>query len=256
MMQPSPEYQVTLPVFEGPLDLLLDLIERQELEITKIALAQVTDQYLAYLRSATQHAIADLASFLVIAARLIQIKSEALLPRPPVRQPGEEDPGDLLARQLMAYKKYKQVAIQLAERQDMNLHAYLRLAAPPAIEPKLDLSGVGLPQLLRALQAALASNATAAGLTQIMASPVVRIRDKIRLIGAALRAAGRTTFREAIRHARSRLEIVVTFLAMLELLKRMAVEADQPVMFGEIEIVRGPEWQDDQLPLLDLEFEE
>lgn len=256
MIPVGPEYQVTLPVFEGPLDLLLDLIEREELEITKVALAQVTDQYLAYLHSATEHEIADLASFLVIAARLIQIKSEALLPRPPVRQPGEEDPGDLLARQLMAYKKYKQVAIELAERQGMNLHAYLRLAAPPAIEPKLDLRGVGVPQLLRALQAALASNAASADLTQVVASPVVRIRDKIRLIGAALRAAGRTTFRDAIRHARSRLEIVVTFLAVLELLKRRAVEADQPVLFGEIEIVRGPEWQDDQPSLLDLEFEE
>jgi segregation and condensation protein A len=115
---------------------------------------------------------------------------------------------------------------------------------------------VGLPHLLRALQAALAANAASAGIPQVVAMPVVRIRDKIRLIGAALKAAGRTTFREAIRHARSRLEIVVTFLAVLELLKRKAVEADQPILFGEIEIVRGPEWQEDQLPLLDLEFEE
>jgi segregation and condensation protein A len=256
MTQPAPEYQVALPVFEGPLDLLLDLIEREELEITKVALAQVTDQYLAYLRSAAQHDIADLAAFLVIAARLIQIKSEALLPRPPARQPGEEDPGDLLARQLMAYKKYKQVAIQLAERQETHLRSYLRLAAPPAAEPKLDLRGVGLPHLLRALQAALAANLASAGISQVVASPVIRIRDKIRLIGAALRTAGRTTFGEAIRHARSRLEIVVTFLAVLELLKRKAVEADQPVLFGEIGIARGPEWQDDQLPLIDLEFEE
>lgn len=256
MMESPPQYQVALPVFEGPLGLLLDLIEREELEITKVALAQVTDQYLDYLRRASQHEIADLASFLVIAARLIQIKSEALLPRPPVRQPGEEDPGDLLARQLMAYKKYKQVAVQLAERQQSNLRSYLRLAAPPSIAPKLDLTGVGLPQLLRALQAALAFGAATASFAQVMALPVVHISDKIRLIAAALRAAGRTTFREAIRHARTRLEIVVTFLAVLELLKRKAIEAEQPVLFGEIEIVRGPEWQEDQLPLVDLEFEE
>jgi segregation and condensation protein A len=255
-MQPSPEYQVALPVFEGPLDLLLDIIERDELEITKVSLAQVTDQYLAYLRAVPEHEISDLAAFLVIAARLLQIKSEALLPRTPVRQPGEEDPGDLLARQLMAYKKYKQVAIQLAERQDSNLRAYLRLAAPPAVEPKLDLSGIGLPHLLRALQAALASGMTPGDITQVVASPVVRIRDKIRWFVAALRSGGRTTFREAIRQARSRLEIVVTFLAFLELLKRSAVEAEQSELFGEIEIVRGPEWQEDQLPLLDLEFEE
>jgi len=85
-------YTVRLPVYEGPLDLLLELIERAELDITKIALAQVTDQYLAHLRSVAERDLADLASFLVVATRLLQIKSEALLPRPPEREPGEEDP--------------------------------------------------------------------------------------------------------------------------------------------------------------------
>jgi segregation and condensation protein A len=94
-------YTVRLPVYEGPLDLLLELIERAELDITKIALAQVTDQYLSHLRQITQRDLDDLASFLVVAARLLQIKSEALLPRPPEREPGEEDPGDALARQLI-----------------------------------------------------------------------------------------------------------------------------------------------------------
>jgi segregation and condensation protein A len=101
-MSDEAAYTVLLPVYEGPLDLLLDLIERAELDITRVSLAQVTDQYLEYLRLIPAHDLADLASFLVVAARLLQIKSEALLPRPPTREPGEEDPGDALARQLMA----------------------------------------------------------------------------------------------------------------------------------------------------------
>src|SRR5512142_586785 len=93
-------YQVTTPVYEGPLDLLLQLIERAELDITRLALAQVTDQYLAYLRGMEDRLAEEVSAFLVIAARLLQIKSEALLPRPPVREAGEEDPGEALAQQL------------------------------------------------------------------------------------------------------------------------------------------------------------
>ena len=86
----SAGYTIELPVYQGPLDLLLELIERAELDITRVALAQVTDQYLAYLQQFSEYHLEDLASFLVIASRLLQIKSEALLPRPPVREPGEE----------------------------------------------------------------------------------------------------------------------------------------------------------------------
>ena len=100
-------YAVSLPVFSGPMDLLLHLIEREELDITRVALAQVTDQYLAYVRQLEQRQIADLAEFLIIAARLLLIKSEALLPRPPARQPEELDPAEELARQLREYKRFK-----------------------------------------------------------------------------------------------------------------------------------------------------
>ena len=83
-------YSVRLPVFEGPLDLLLQLIEREQLDITKVALASVTDQYLEYLEQLPRRPLAELVEFLVIAAKLLQIKSEALLPSPPSREEGEE----------------------------------------------------------------------------------------------------------------------------------------------------------------------
>ena len=95
-------YQIHTPVFEGPLDLLLQLIERAELNITTLALAQVTDQYLAHLRLMKEQDAAEVSGFLVIAARLLQIKSAALLPRPAIEQAAveEEDSGEALARQL------------------------------------------------------------------------------------------------------------------------------------------------------------
>src|SRR5512141_2372101 len=102
-------YTVTIPVYEGPLDLLLQLIERAELDITAVALAKVTDQYLTYIHK-MQVPADEVSAFLVVAAKLLQIKSEALLPRPPVRKEGEEDPGEALARQLRIYKRFKELS--------------------------------------------------------------------------------------------------------------------------------------------------
>lgn len=248
-------YSVQLQVFEGPLDLLLELIERAELDITKVALAQVTDQYLAYLRQMPERSLADLASFLVIAARLLQIKSEALLPRPPQREPGEEDPGEALARQLIAYKKYKQIAYLLAERERAGLRCYLRLAPSPAPPAKLDLSGLTVEDLRRALLQALSPEPRSQPLNEVVAAPQVRLRDQIRLIVAAIRARGKTSFRRLLRKLRSRLEVVVTFLAVLELVKQHRVVAAQEHLFGDIELTPAEAWQAGQDLEFELEFE-
>ncbi len=249
-------YTIHLPVYEGPLDLLLELIQRAELDITKIALAQVTDQYLAYLRQAQEHKLADLSAFLVIAARLLQIKSEALLPRPPERDPGEEDPGEALAQQLIAYRRFKRIARYLAERQQAGLRTFVRLAPPPLPESKLDLGDITLQDLRRAMQHALATAPSPQPLSQAVAPHRIRIRDKIHLILEALRRERRTTFRKLLKRVRSRLEIVVSFLAMLELVKQRQIDARQEHIFGEIEIVPGEAWREDQELDFDLEFEE
>lgn len=252
----SSAYTVQLPVFNGPLDLLLQLIEREELDITKVALAQVTDQFLGYLRVLEQLNLADIADFLVIAARLILIKSEALLPRPVERAAGEEDPGDELARQLLAYKRYKQIAHSLHEREAQNLRTYLRLAPPPKVEKTLDLSGVSALDLLEAVRRALALAPDKPALGTVVAPPKVTIRDQIRLIAGALRErGGRVVFQQLLAEARSRMEIVVTFLATLELIKRRKIEARQTALFGEIELVSLGEWGADESALTELEFE-
>src|SRR5215510_948917 len=114
-------YQVELPGFQGPLDLLLNLIEQEELDITKISLARVTDQYLARLELLKETDPDDLTDFLVIAARLILIKSEMLLPKPPpiLLAAEEEDVGDELARQLRLYKQFKALALHLRELEEI-----------------------------------------------------------------------------------------------------------------------------------------
>jgi len=254
-MNAERSYEVQLPVFEGPLDLLLDLIERAELDITKIALAQVTDQYLAYLRRADHHDLDDLASFLVVAARLLQIKSEALLPRPPERAVGEEDPAEALARQLIAYKKYKQIAFHLAERGRLGLRSFLRLAPPPTIAPILDLAGLGPDDLRRALESAMAPGPEGPALETIVRAPKVSLREQIRLIISSIRAQGRTSFQLLLRRVRSRLEIVVTFLAVLELIKLRRVAAQQEELFSDIELVPSETWREDQELEFELEFD-
>lgn len=252
-----PTYTIQLPVYEGPLDLLLELIERAELDITKVALAQVTDQYLEHLQRLSHYDLEDLSSFLVIASRLLQIKSEALLPRPPEREPGEEDPGDALARQLVAYKKYKQIALLLSEREQAGLRTFQRQAPAPMPDPQPDTSGIDVLDLKQALEELAAREAPPqAPLDSVVAQPVVRVRDRIRHILDSLRELNQVSFRSVVRDVRSRLEIVVSFLAILELLKQGQVEVDQRELFGEIEIRRGEGWDGAQSDDFELEFEE
>lgn len=249
-------YTIELPVYEGPLDLLLELISRAELDITKVAIAQVTDQYLAYLEQIPERHLADLSSFLVIAARLLLIKSEALLPRPPEREPGEEDPGDALALQLIAYKKYKQVANLLGERHAEGLKTYLRLVAPPAVASQLDLSDYGLLELKQAFFEALAAMPKEPQLGKVVTPIKISIREKIELIVKQIRKKGSTTFGFLLRSVKTRLEIVVSFLAVLELVKQRQVQVTQDQKFGEIVIQPGSSWTEDQELDFDLEFDE
>ena len=242
--KPAP-FPVDLPVYQGPLDLLLQLIEREELDITKVALAQVTDQYLAHVRALEQQNLQAIADFLVIAARLVLIKSEAILPRPPERAPGEEDPGAELARQLIAYKKYKEIASALHQREMDGLRTYLRLAAPPKVEGKLDLSNVNVDDLWKAVTRALALLPNAPPVSSVVIPPKITIRDKIRRVQLSLRADGRARFFDLLAEAKSRVEVMVTFLAILELVKQWRVTAIQEQLFGDIVVEPIGDWIND-----------
>jgi segregation and condensation protein A len=226
------------------MDLLVQLIDRAELEITAVAIAQVTDQFLKHIRSLASVPAEEISSFLVMAARLVQIKSEALLPRPPLREPGEEDPAEDLARQLIEYKRYKEIADLLNTQQASGRRTYLRLAPPPKIEGQLDLAGIGVRELWYAALDVFSRAPDQEPLESVVSRPKVTIRQKIRGIVRRIREFGRTRFTDLLGDARTKIDVVVTFLAMLELIKRERVAATQAEMFGEIEIFPALAWDD------------
>lgn len=252
---PEQGYRIRTEVYSGPLDLLLDLIERAELDITRLALAQVTDQYLAYLENLIDHDAEEVSAFLVMAARLLQIKSAALLPRPTaIDRPGdEEDSAEALARQLIQYRRFKQIAQGLAGREEAGLRTYLRVAPPVVkVEARLDLSGMGLTDLVQAAREVFA-RPVLADLSQVVSMPRVTIREKIRSILDFLRAHPSGSFRAMLQN-RNRIEVVVTFLALLELIKRHLVMANQGDLFGDIEFQSTGDLEDGGLD--DVEYAE
>jgi segregation and condensation protein A len=251
----SKGYIVSTPIFEGPLDLLLYLIERSELDITKLALAKVTDQYLEHLKNIQEQRADEVSAFLVIAARLLQIKSEALLPRPPVREPGEEDPGDALVQQLLIYKRFKEKAVILGEWEAAGMHTYLRLAQPPHLDLMLDPGDLTLADLVAAAQAVFNKEVDERQpLDDVVTPPKVTIRQQIHHIANNLRTIGRVTFLQLLSEHPSVIEIIVTFLAVLELTKRQLVKVQQENLFGSIMI--DNEGLSADTEIFDLEFVE
>ena len=238
MLKPIDPFQVKLPEFEGPLDLLLYLIERDELDITKVSLAQVTGSYLEYIHVLERLEVDQIGDFLVVAAKLLLLKSQALLPRPPSTAPeSEEDAGDDLVRQLLLYKQYKTSARTLAEREAAGLRTFVRVAPPPKIEPKLDLSNVTLDNLLAAVRAALEIVQPGPPVGTVVKPFMLTIRDQMGLIEHTLQTRPQISFQRILVRARHRIEIIVTFLAVLELLRRRRIEVMQEQMFGDILIL-------------------
>jgi segregation and condensation protein A len=245
-------YTFTIPVYEGPLDLLLQLIERADLDITAVSLAMVTDQFLTYIHQ-IQVPASEISAFLVMAARLIQIKSEALLPKPPLREAGEEDLGEALAHQLRIYKRFKELSNWLEDREARHLRTYLRVAPPPKVEGRLDLSNITLADLMAAAEDAFAEEAEKQALGTIISAPRITIREKIALIATRLGQSRNANFNGLLGHKPTRLEVVVTFLALLELVKRYRVSARQEMLFSDIQIEKLEEWgTDDEF---EIEFE-
>ena len=235
----SQQYEIQLPVFEGPLGLLLQLIEREELDITTVALARVTDQYLVYLEELEQRQVKELADFIVVAAKLLLIKSLSLLSRPSEMSPEAEEAGDELVRQLQEYKRFKNIAGLLHEREKQGLHGYVRIAPTPHLEPQLDLDGVTFHDLVAVVQEALEAIPTTPSAGNVVTPSTVTIGEQITLIEERLTRQRQVGFREVLSDATTRVEVIVTLLAVLELIKRDQVRVRQEQLFGEIVIERS-----------------
>jgi len=235
-------YTVELPNFEGPLDLLLILIEREELDITKISLARVTDRYLAYLNFLREINPDELTDFLVVAAKLILIKSEVLLPRPPasILEEEDEDLGDELARQLMLYKQFKKIAEYLRELEAKGQRNFVRLTyVGPKIEPKLVPGDITLEQLRNAGRNALTIKPPNPDVNEVVSRELVTIGQQMARIRMALTTGGRVRFRSLLANNRDRIEVIVTLLAVLELIKRRVVRVEQDTLFSDLTILKS-----------------
>ena len=163
-------YPVSLPIFDGPIELLLHLIERQELDITEVSLVAITDQYLRAIEALQEIEPEALADFLVVAARLLYIKSRGLLPQPEVEEE-EEKQSEALLQQLLDYRRFKAAADELRLRASIGLRTNARLA-PPQMERRLDLSALTIERLAAAAQRALRNVASSVAPPSVRAYPI------------------------------------------------------------------------------------
>ncbi|MGH8093519.1 MAG: segregation and condensation protein A [Chthoniobacterales bacterium] len=233
------EYKVRLEIFEGPLDLLLYLIKRDELDIYDISLERITQQYLEYLEAFKELNIEVAGEFVVMAANLIYLKSRRLLPadqQPPEEDVDEDDPRWDLIRQLIEYKKFKEAASQLQTRKLEQERIFARVGdgIVPGVAP-LHLGEVGIFQLINAFQTVIKRLETREDLREIFGENFT-VSDKIERILQSLAGGATIRFSELFAHLASRVEIVVTFLALLELIRLKQVRALQADEFAEIEI--------------------
>jgi segregation and condensation protein A len=229
----SDSYEITTEVYSGPLDLLLDLIQKAELDISKLALAQVTDQFLEFIEENKDADSDYLSEFLIIAARLVQVKSEALLPRPPVRGEDEEDIGETLARQLIVYREIKKTTEWLSDRIDRNLRNHLHIPRTYPVNVQLDLEGLAIDDLILALEN-LASRQPVLQDGALITIPKFTLKKKVEEILHVLRADQKSSFSEILGESRDRLQAIVVFLAILELVKQRLITTEQTINFGDI----------------------
>ncbi|MCX8090947.1 MAG: segregation/condensation protein A [Verrucomicrobiae bacterium] len=238
------EYKVKFEIFEGPLDLLLYLIKKEEVDIYEVNLTRLAEQFIEYIELMRELDLDVAGEFLVMAATLMYIKSRELLPVDQRAEAQDEDEGDdprwELIRQLVAYKKFKDAAARLQELELRQEAIYPRAPARPEVEAPAPpvRPEVSIFDLLSAVNEVLKRFSARTELRDIFEDRWT-VSDKIGHILRVLAERGRALFSELFAGAASRTEVVVTFLALLELIRLKQVTAHQPEEFGEIELRRA-----------------
>ena len=232
-------FAVSLPVFEGPFDLLLSLIARKKLDITEVALAQVTDEFIAFMQASPD--LSRTTEFLVVAATLLDMKASHLLPVIDEEENtslADLEARDLLFSRLLQYRAFKEAAKYLDQRmgeyssyvaRDVPLEAHFATLLP-------ELRWLTAPEDLARLAADALSAATPTVQVTHLHDPVVPVREQALLVSAMLAQAGSMTFHELVEDAATRAVVVSRFLALLELYRRGAVEFDQENALGALTI--------------------
>jgi len=235
-----------LEVFEGPLDLLLHLIEKNEIDIYNIPISEITDQYMQYLQTMQELELEVTSEFLVMAATLLSIKSRMLLPKPPVvdaegfAEEEEADPRMELVQKLLEYRKYKDIAEHLREKEIDRSLIYMREADDLAeyagkvlVNP---LEGIHLSDLAMAFQRVLQRSARRHRVARIHRDTISVKERMVQLVDLLAENGGQMLFSRLVDDAADREMIIVTFLALLELVKMRRVTCYQYGLFDEIVI--------------------
>lgn len=229
---------IKLEQFEGPLALLVKLIDKAELDITQVSLATVTDQYLQYLKTLENLNPEETADFLVVASRLLLIKAKALLP---YLLPEEEEAIEDFESQLRMYKEFleatKQIEKMVAGKKFMFAREFNRkslLANVQMFSPPKKLTKEGMAEIMRDFISNLKK--PEAPLPERVMGPTVSLEEKISQIKATITKLVRSRFSDFLTGAKSKVDVVVSFLAMLELVKQRTIQAEQGELFEEIEL--------------------
>ncbi len=235
-----PVYSVRLDAFEGPLDLLLHLIREHEIDIYDIPIAQITEQYLEYLSFMESLDLALAGEFMEMAATLIRIKVQMLLPAQIEEGDEEEDPRDQLVRKLVEYKKFKEAARNLSEHESDRRQYFERGVDPrdyrdpdESVDTEELLRDVTLFDLVDCLREVLSRVPPRIEQHSVDLDETT-VEEQIERIQAVLSASGRIAFATLFAGSSSRAEVVTTFMALLELIRLGVVRATQESIFGQI----------------------
>lgn len=241
-------YQVKLEIFEGPFDLLLSLISQHKLDVYKISIAQITDEYLGYLQKMQELDLEVASEFLLVAATLLEMKSAGLLPQPDKIVSKEEfsveEERELLINRLLEYKKFKNASRVLCGRMEAQAKFFPRVASLE--EPFQNLlpdflEGITLQDLSRLFENLRNRERICLIDSSHIATIKFSVEEKMAELLEQLKALRRQSFRALTAKAVTREEIIASFLALLELYKRGQVAIFQAVTFGEIEVVYQPQ---------------
>ncbi|OFW60844.1 MAG: hypothetical protein A2W01_11655 [Candidatus Solincola sediminis] len=232
-------YQVKLEVFEGPFDLLLHLISRREIDIYDISVAEITDEYLAYIETLRELDLEVATEFLLIAATLLKLKSDYLLPEPEkdIEEMSAAEMREELMWRLVEYQKYRNAGAELAgrlEREERYYYRQIDLEEPfRDVMPDV-IQGLTLQRLVEAAREIIESEAEVD--VSYIAPIKVNIQDFVERVREVLRERGETSYRELTRDFIHRVELIATFLALLELYNREEIDMRQAERFGDIKV--------------------
>lgn len=226
-------FVIKTPAFEGPFALVLELIEKRKLLVNDLSLSQVTDDFIAHVKSHAEFPIDDAADFIGVAATLLLVKSKSLLPDLELTSEEEEDIDDL-KRRLQAYEKIREAARMLARRYGAQLMYSAGERAPEVVfAPSTDFS---LENLKRALEGALTELEKEPALPEARVRPMVTIEEMMDRLMNRVQKALTMSFKDFSGDAKEKVEVIVSFLALLELVKQGAVDVLQHETFSDIRI--------------------